>query len=227
MLFRTSVVCSWEEYSRYLATWGPRSRNDDVRISFSIAFQTYHTDHLATSYCYNCTISIKSHLHTYQRRYILASTLNFLPLSRSNHVTLASLGLLVRRITYPTTPTTFFKLAPHANERLSSIARHLDPRLPQLPINTPYSTERASAAEFSASKQIKEENTATKKMSSQPEHPALLIPGPIEFDDDVLKSMSHYRYVPYVVLHLGQDRRRGYILIVSYYIVNLTSAPHS
>ncbi|KAF2209017.1 hypothetical protein CERZMDRAFT_114165 [Cercospora zeae-maydis SCOH1-5] len=29
-------------------------------------------------------------------------------------------------------------------------------------------------------------------MSSQPPHPALLIPGPIEFDDAVLQSMSHY-----------------------------------
>ncbi|MCJ1229991.1 hypothetical protein MMC12_006662 [Toensbergia leucococca] len=29
-------------------------------------------------------------------------------------------------------------------------------------------------------------------MSNQPEHPALLIPGPIEFDDAVLQSMSHY-----------------------------------
>jgi alanine-glyoxylate transaminase/serine-glyoxylate transaminase/serine-pyruvate transaminase len=32
-------------------------------------------------------------------------------------------------------------------------------------------------------------------MSTQPEHPTLLIPGPIEFDDAVLNSMSHYRYV--------------------------------
>lgn len=30
------------------------------------------------------------------------------------------------------------------------------------------------------------------KMSNQAPHPALLIPGPIEFDDEVLKSMSHY-----------------------------------
>ncbi|KAK9772296.1 hypothetical protein SCAR479_10996 [Seiridium cardinale] len=30
------------------------------------------------------------------------------------------------------------------------------------------------------------------KMSSQPEHPTLLIPGPIEFDDAVLQSMSHF-----------------------------------
>ncbi|KAL4905745.1 hypothetical protein BDW74DRAFT_151939 [Aspergillus multicolor] len=29
-------------------------------------------------------------------------------------------------------------------------------------------------------------------MSSQPAHPTLLIPGPIEFDDAVLQSMSHY-----------------------------------
>ena len=28
---------------------------------------------------------------------------------------------------------------------------------------------------------------------SQPEHPALLIPGPVEFDDAVLDAMSHYR----------------------------------
>ncbi|QIW98095.1 hypothetical protein AMS68_003613 [Peltaster fructicola] len=29
-------------------------------------------------------------------------------------------------------------------------------------------------------------------MSSQPDHPALLIPGPIEFDDEVLQAMSHF-----------------------------------
>lgn len=32
-------------------------------------------------------------------------------------------------------------------------------------------------------------------MSNQPDHAALLIPGPIEFDDAVLQSMSHYRQV--------------------------------
>jgi hypothetical protein len=31
-------------------------------------------------------------------------------------------------------------------------------------------------------------------MSLQEPHPALLIPGPIEFEDAVLQSMSHYRY---------------------------------
>ncbi|KAL8654469.1 MAG: hypothetical protein Q9226_003428 [Calogaya cf. arnoldii] len=29
-------------------------------------------------------------------------------------------------------------------------------------------------------------------MSNQPEHPTLLIPGPVEFDDEVLQAMSHY-----------------------------------
>ncbi|WPH01066.1 Hypothetical protein R9X50_00390100 [Acrodontium crateriforme] len=33
---------------------------------------------------------------------------------------------------------------------------------------------------------------STKNMSAQADHPALLIPGPIEFDDAVLQSMSHY-----------------------------------
>ncbi len=33
-------------------------------------------------------------------------------------------------------------------------------------------------------------------MSKQAEHPTLLIPGPIEFDDEVLQAMSHYRYAP-------------------------------
>lgn len=33
------------------------------------------------------------------------------------------------------------------------------------------------------------------KSDVQPEHPTLLIPGPIELDDAVLQSMSHYRYV--------------------------------
>lgn len=37
-------------------------------------------------------------------------------------------------------------------------------------------------------------------MSNQPSHPALLIPGPIEFDDAVLQSMSHYRSVPFYVV---------------------------
>lgn len=34
-------------------------------------------------------------------------------------------------------------------------------------------------------------------MSNQAEHPALLIPGPIEFDDAVLQSMGHFRCAGY------------------------------
>ena len=41
-------------------------------------------------------------------------------------------------------------------------------------------------------KTVAEEQNKAEKMSNQAPHPALLIPGPIEFDDEVLKSMSHY-----------------------------------
>jgi alanine-glyoxylate transaminase/serine-glyoxylate transaminase/serine-pyruvate transaminase len=48
--------------------------------------------------------------------------------------------------------------------------------------------------EVKEAKEIKESAPEPPKiMSSQPPHPALLIPGPIEFDDAVLNSMSHYR----------------------------------
>lgn len=40
---------------------------------------------------------------------------------------------------------------------------------------------------------------STANMSPQAAHPALLIPGPIEFDDAVLQSMSHYRYVTHTI----------------------------
>ncbi|XMA07546.1 hypothetical protein WAI453_000337 [Rhynchosporium graminicola] len=99
---------------------------------------------------------------------------------------------MLRRVLYPAINTA--KLAPHA--RLSVISRHLDPR-PPLPINTPYTAERASGDQstppaqsrrYSSSSQSSEKST----MSGQPNHPALLIPGPIEFDDAVLQSMSHY-----------------------------------
>lgn len=35
-------------------------------------------------------------------------------------------------------------------------------------------------------------------MSNQEPHATLLIPGPIEFDDEVLKTMSHFRYLPHL-----------------------------
>ena len=85
-------------------------------------------------------------------------------------------------------------------------------------MNTPFSTERSARTEDEqgnrilpkkveqiklkeAKQEFKKEVEEVqklapeppKKMSSQAPHPALLIPGPIEFDDAVLSSMSHYR----------------------------------
>jgi hypothetical protein len=94
------------------------------------------------------------------------------------------LAALALRAFYPA-----IKLAPPL-ARLSVISRHLDPR-PSIPINTAFSIERISSH---ASKQSRSFSSDKPKMSGQPNHPTLLIPGPIEFDDAVLQSMSHYRY---------------------------------
>lgn len=109
-----------------------------------------------------------------------------------------------------------------ASSRLNLFTKHLDSR-PLLELNTPFSTERAAQLEDDQGNWIprsrtrpKEKETEQKyetpeavelvketvqetkaketvKMSSQPPHPALMIPGPIEFDDQVLQAMSHYR----------------------------------
>jgi alanine-glyoxylate transaminase/serine-glyoxylate transaminase/serine-pyruvate transaminase len=91
-----------------------------------------------------------------------------------------------------------------AFSRLNLFSKHFDPK-PFLELNTPFSTEREAQLEDEdgnaikqkkdpdIKKQVKEAELST-KMSSQPPHPALLIPGPIEFDDAVLQSMGHYRY---------------------------------
>lgn len=103
--------------------------------------------------------------------------------NRAGTETTSRLAALALRRFYPA-----IKLAsPLA--RLSVISRHLDPR-PSIPINTPYSIERISSTQ---STQARPFSSDKPKMSSQPNHPALLIPGPIEFDDAVLQSMSHYR----------------------------------
>jgi alanine-glyoxylate transaminase/serine-glyoxylate transaminase/serine-pyruvate transaminase len=75
--------------------------------------------------------------------------------------------------------------------RLSLISRHL---APVYPINTPYTVERLPDTidtSLLPKPQTRKLSTSA-KMSSQPAHPTLLIPGPIEFDDAVLQSMSHY-----------------------------------
>ena len=86
-------------------------------------------------------------------------------------------------------------------DRLSLIHRHLHNR-PIVEINTPFSAERISQPSedipWLPPKRVTPETSSPSqhrsivKMSQQPEHPTLLIPGPIEFDDAVLQSMSHY-----------------------------------
>lgn len=113
------------------------------------------------------------------------------------------------RLLGPSTSSLSVTLAARARPRLSLLQRHLDPSLFEL--NTPFSIERASQQEidvdyirspfrqqirdFSTTAPIQKEKVKDKQanMSTQPEHPALMIPGPIEFDDAVLQAMSHYR----------------------------------
>jgi alanine-glyoxylate transaminase / serine-glyoxylate transaminase / serine-pyruvate transaminase len=109
---------------------------------------------------------------------------------------------------YPSFSSAFVTVAPsRAASRLGLFSRHLEPK-PFLELNTPFSTERSARlvddrgniikprkppeSKPTAKQAIEAEVPA--KMSSQAPHPALLIPGPIEFDDEVLQSMSHYRY---------------------------------
>jgi hypothetical protein len=66
--------------------------------------------------------------------------------------------------------------APSANPRLGLLQRHLAPTFTSPSIPSP-------------------QHQSTAKMSSQAAHATLLIPGPIEFHDDVLNSMAHHRSV--------------------------------
>lgn len=100
-------------------------------------------------------------------------------------------------------------MSSRASSRLKLISRHVDPK-PFLELNTPFSTERSAHLEDEQGNRVirkkpqqpkkivpevkKTAPEAPKKdMSTQASHPALLIPGPIEFDDAVLTSMSHHR----------------------------------
>jgi alanine-glyoxylate transaminase/serine-glyoxylate transaminase/serine-pyruvate transaminase len=83
--------------------------------------------------------------------------------------------------------------------------RKPEPRTPapvQAPVQAPVPAQAQAQAQAQAHVQAptptsalakKTEPVIPKKMSNQKAHPALLIPGPIEFDDAVLESMSHYR----------------------------------
>lgn len=79
--------------------------------------------------------------------------------------------------------------------RLSLISRHL---APVYPINTPFAVERipdtinTSLLSKTQTRKLSTATIPTTKMSQQAPHATLLIPGPIEFDDAVLQSMSHF-----------------------------------
>ncbi|KAL2399914.1 Alanine-glyoxylate aminotransferase 1 [Exophiala dermatitidis] len=117
-------------------------------------------------------------------------------------------------------PPTVANLAPSrpysaATTRLSLISRHLQEHHQSSypPINTPYTAERDSLPASSddlpytplprsppspvQKRQLSTSSSA--KMSTQPPHPTLLIPGPIEISDEVSQSMGHYAQS-----HVGQ-----------------------
>ena len=95
-----------------------------------------------------------------------------------------------------------------ANSRLNLFSKHLDSK-PYLELNTPFSTERDGHLEDAQGnriqrnkpqelkkpepEQLPKKEEPRKMASSQAPHPALMIPGPIEFDDAVLNAMSFYR----------------------------------
>lgn len=94
-----------------------------------------------------------------------------------------------------------------ANSRLDLFSKHLVSKpLPEL--NTPFSTGRTEHLEDAQGNPIQrnkpqeikkvepeppKKEERPKMSSNQAPHPALMIPGPIEFDDAVLQSMSYYR----------------------------------
>jgi len=94
-----------------------------------------------------------------------------------------------------------------ASSRLSLISRHLDQTQSYPPINTPYTAERASLPSdhlpytplIRSPPKRTLSTSASAKMATQPPHPALLIPGPIEVTDEVTQSMGHYAQS-----HVGQ-----------------------
>ena len=117
-------------------------------------------------------------------------------------------------------PPRLFTLA-SPRDRLSLISRHFQSNAhDSVPLNTPFSFERQSSPDndipherrivrrnkplpraqkrdfsvqtVSAQEEGKRSKSAAVKMSQQAPHPALLIPGPVEFSDEVLQSMSHY-----------------------------------
>ena len=78
-------------------------------------------------------------------------------------------------------------------------------------INTPFSTERQAGRQDDLDYTPIQRDPPISAlppdpkvtMSNQAEHPALMIPGPIEFDDVVLQSMGHFRWATYLALAIA------------------------
>lgn len=79
----------------------------------------------------------------------------------------------------------------------TSTRRHYPSSVRIIASTTPGTPLRLSPSIVSSP--IHQQIRKSSNMSSQAPHPTLLIPGPIEFDDAVLQSMSHYRYGPFSV----------------------------
>lgn len=119
----------------------------------------------------------------------------------------------VSKRSYPTISTMTSRTS--AKSRLNLFSKHLDSK-PFLELNTPFSTERTGSIGDAQGnriprntpqvlkkpepKQLPKKEEPPKMASAQAPHPALMIPGPIEFDDEVLKSMSFYRYRTYPIV---------------------------
>jgi alanine-glyoxylate transaminase/serine-glyoxylate transaminase/serine-pyruvate transaminase len=102
----------------------------------------------------------------------------------------AKLGSVFRRLLRPSMPR---PKVPDHPARLSLISRHL---APVYPINTPFTVERLpDTIDPPLLPKTQARSVSIPPKMAQPPHPTLLIPGPIEFDDAVLQSMSHFRYV--------------------------------
>lgn len=86
-------------------------------------------------------------------------------------------------------------MIPRAPARLSLVSRHLAGGNPSHSLYTAASPGQPDAPSSAHHRRPSPSSPSSATMSSQPEHPTLLIPGPIEFDDAVLQSMSHYRSV--------------------------------
>ncbi|EXJ77764.1 alanine-glyoxylate transaminase/(R)-3-amino-2-methylpropionate-pyruvate transaminase [Capronia epimyces CBS 606.96] len=119
-------------------------------------------------------------------------------------------------ITVTLAPSRPYSSSATATTRLSLISRHLQEHHQSSypPINTPYTAERDSLPASTddlpytplqrspspAHIQKRQLSTsASARMSSQPPHPSLLIPGPIEISDEVSQSMGHFAQS-----HVGQ-----------------------